>query len=45
MGRDKIVFSTGNYEDLIYLENGGTKLLGNIHKFVSDRTAPYAGSQ
>jgi hypothetical protein len=45
MDRDKIVFITGNYEDLIYPENGGTKLLGNIHKFLSDRTAPCAGSQ
>jgi hypothetical protein len=42
MDRDKTAIITGNYEDLIYRENGGNKLLGNIHEFVSDRKAPCA---
>jgi hypothetical protein len=44
MDEGKIAFITGNYEDLIYPENSGSKALGNTHKFVSDRTAPCAGS-
>jgi hypothetical protein len=42
MDRNKIAFFTDNYEDLIYPENGGSKLLGNELKFASYRTATCA---